>query len=70
MYCLVGQRHAVTQAVGAQGAGGDAGHLGEQLRRLQERLVARDAAAKKYKDGCRSLKERCEHLEQVRRRFV
>lgn len=48
-----------------QGGQGD-GHLAEQLRRLQQRLVSRDAAAKKYKDGCRSLKERAEHLEQAR----
>lgn len=46
-----------------QGAG--EGHQAAELRRLQERLVGRDAAAKKYKDGCRSLKERCDHLEQV-----
>lgn len=49
-----------------QGGGGEDGHLEEQLRRLQQRLVSRDAAAKKYKDGCRSLKERSEHLEQAR----
>eukprot|EP00892_Ulva_mutabilis_P003412 jgi/Ulvmu1/1442/UM011_0172.1 len=57
---------AVARTPGHPRKGAEEGHLSEQLRRLQQRLVSRDAAAKKYKEGCRSLKERVEDVEQAR----
>lgn len=46
-------------------AANSAGQLTEELEKVQKRLVNRDAAAKKYKEGCRTLKERVEQLQQV-----
>ena len=39
--------------------------LTDELENVQKRLENRDAAAKKYKEGCRTLKERVEQLQQV-----
>lgn len=46
-------------------AANSSGQLAEELEKVQKRLVNRDAAAKKYKEGCRTLKERVEQLQQV-----
>lgn len=40
--------------------------MAEDIAKLQRRLLNRDAAAKKYKDGCRGLKVQVEELEKVR----
>jgi hypothetical protein len=42
--------------------------IAEDVERLERRLLARDTAAKKYKDGCRALKSRTEDLERVRQK--
>jgi hypothetical protein len=41
------------------------GQLEDDLDKMRKQLVNRDAAAKKYKEGCRTLKERVEQLQQV-----
>jgi hypothetical protein len=41
-------------------------HMAADISKLQRRLLSRDAAAKKYKEGCRVLKAQVEHLEHVR----
>jgi hypothetical protein len=58
--CMVG---AAMQ--GPRQLSGASADLSEELQNVQKRLISRDAAAKKYKEGCRSLKERVEHLQQV-----
>jgi hypothetical protein len=42
-------------------------NMTDQVGKLQRRLTSRDASARKYKDGCRTLKAQVEHLEAVRR---
>lgn len=54
-----------TSQSGRAEAANSAGQLAEELEKVQKRLVNRDAAAKKYKEGCRTLKERVEQLQQV-----
>jgi predicted RNase H-like nuclease (RuvC/YqgF family) len=58
----VSSKRAVTNKLrGAQDALRE--RMAGDIAQLQRRLLARDAAAKKYKDGCRALKAQVEALE-------
>jgi peptidoglycan hydrolase CwlO-like protein len=39
--------------------------MSDQVGKLQRRLTSREASARKYKEGCRTLKAQVEHLEEV-----